>query len=247
MPAEDGFTTAITEWGCGTTQRLVFRIICRNGGYTTEPNIRKELLEMYNVVSLNTTKKHLKVMEAGNLIRKEGKPGAANIVRLAYEEPECFQYLCDLISRSHRDPDIAKDIREFFEKTNASGDSITKRMVANNMRPIERYIDYTLQKLFGRKRGDGTPEPWFLTEDQKTDVYSRACESPSLFAVGSQHTDLLFATMIWALTDNEKYQNQQLDETRDETVLRCLLYAANAIDYMVYDVARVDGRYVHLP
>jgi hypothetical protein len=187
-------------------------------------------------------------MEDANIIRREGNPGVANIVRLAYEEPECFQYLCDLISRSYRDPNIAKDVREFFKKDHASGDSIIKRMVFNKIRRFERYIDYTMQELFSVKiTDDGNYERWFIDEELKSDIYSHACKSPSLFAIGSQQTDLLFAAMLWALADNEKWRNLQTDKTGCAMAMRFLLHTAYAIDFIVYKMVKVDGGYTYLP
>ena len=193
-----GKDVAVARVEPGATKRDIFRYIIREGGYTKEPSIRTFLFQNNGLLNESGVKKHLKTMEADNLIRKDGTPGAANTIYLAAEEPECYHYLCDLIGRSHTDPDIAKDIRDFFTKTNASAESITARMVANSK---QHYYDYVVDVLdceFADKRPQGlkvgvgkrendrneSRDTRFSSPDDETMVYPIAKSSSPLLAVG---------------------------------------------------------------
>ena len=226
----------------GVTQSAIFRFIIRHGGYATEPRIREFLRNHLDIRFERGIKTHLKNMENANLIKKIPNfvikstpessevyvPDNSNKWCVAYEESECYQYLCDLILRSHTNLDIADDIREFFTKTNASEDSITSRMVANNTQCFERYFTEVLRKEFYEVEDS----PWAPDEELKNLVCSLAGKSPSLFAVGAQHTNRHFLATIRCLMGEEYYS--QRDQKYCKKVFFYLISASMVLDYHVY-------------
>ena len=192
----------------GGTQREIFRIIVRRGGFAAEHEIRRYLLEKLDVRSERGVKEHLKAMELANLICKVKRRGAP-IAWYLTEGIECYMHLCTLISLSQHDTDMAKDIQDFFSKNIASGheDSILEGLISYNTDRIKGYITDILNAEFTDKRKgeyEGT-EAWLPDDETMKIVYLIAGRSPSLFSVGAQTQNRLFVALIRVLMGEQKY------------------------------------------
>ena len=238
----------------GVTQREIFRFIIRGGGSAKEPEIREFLRKRLDIKSERGVKTHLQNMESGKLIQKYRNPEHSNTWVIAYEETECYKYLCDLISLSHSDHMIAFDIDLFFSHSRRHKPPLTYVIITNQKYYLNRYITQTLNTKYIEKitEEDGGFTRKFAGWEPDNElveiVYSIAWQSPTLFSLGATETNMLFLTLLWVLMENEMEEHDNGTQFFRWTVSN-LIIASLITDFRVYrrsSVALSDEKYTAL-